>query len=160
MTAYVSHICYAAFLLEDTGVNISEDDIILAITARLPHSYNQFLVSLDTLSDSDYTLNVVITRLNNEYQRQHMYSRPPSEPSTDTLRPQAGNEALSAMAPTTRIGHITCFTCGYKGHYQINCPPRTPGNPISNPAINPASPIKPQGNASLAEDDWDADVSL
>ena len=101
MTAYVSHVHYVAFLLEDTGVNISEDDIILAIMARLPHLYDQFLVSLDTLSDSDYTLNVVITRLNNEYQRQCMYSHPPSEPSTDTLRPQTGNEALSTVAPTT-----------------------------------------------------------
>ena len=77
MTAYISRVRYVAFLLEDTGVNISEDDIILAIMARLPHSYDQFLVSLDTLLDSDYTLNVVITHLNNEYQRQHMYSCPP-----------------------------------------------------------------------------------
>ena len=87
--------------------------------ARLPHLYDQFLVSLDTLSDSNYTLNVVITCLNNEYQRQCMYSHPPSEPSTNTPRPQAGNEALSAVAPTSWIAHITCFTCGYKGHSAI-----------------------------------------
>ena len=155
MTAYIARVRYAAFLLEEAKVKVSNDDVILAITAGLPHSYDHFLVSLDTLTDSEYTLNAVITRLNNEYQRQHMYLSTPTPrtfaSSTPLPSPENANSEALTVTPMPRLAHITCFTCGNKGHYQANCPSRAPANPTTNPA----SPI----NANIAEED-DHDVSF
>ena len=123
ISAYISRARYLAFLLEETGVIISDDDLMLAITAGLPHSYDHFLISLDTLIDSEYTLNNIITRLNNEYERQHMYSTNPRPNLNKAQNPS--DEALSAMSlskPRVALANITCFNCGEKGHYQNNCP--------------------------------------
>ena len=147
MTAYIAHIRYAAFLLEEAKVKVSNDDVILAIMAGLPHSYDHFLVSLDTLTDLEYTLNAIIMRLNNEYQRQHMYLSTPTPHALPS--PENANSEALAVTPMPRLAHITCFTCGNKGHYQANCPSHAPANPTTNPA----SPI----NANIAEED-DRDV--
>ncbi len=161
---YSPSVCYIAFLLVEAKVKVSNDDIIMAITAGLPHSYNQFLVSLDTLTDSEYTLNTVITCLNNEYQRQHMYISTTTPrtlaPSTSRALPSPeitsghSNEALAVTPTMPRLAHITCFMCGNKGHYQANCPSRN----LANPTANPASPIKSH-NANLAEES-NGDVSF
>ena len=112
MSAYVARVRHIAFLLEEADVNVTDDDIILAITSGLPHSYDSFLISLDATSDIDYMLPHVIARLVNEYQRQHGQHQPASDP------------ANVAMAATQHhdLANITCFGCGKKGHYQTNCP--------------------------------------
>jgi hypothetical protein len=127
MSAYIARIRHLAFLLEEAGVTISDDDIILAVTSGLPHSYDSFLISLDATHDSDYTLPYVIARSINEYQRQIQYYHHTRQPqkTTDTT-----DEAMAVTtgnsAPRRDLAHITCFTCGNKGHYQANCPTRTP----------------------------------
>ncbi|KAF8816602.1 hypothetical protein BYT27DRAFT_7006760, partial [Phlegmacium glaucopus] len=70
MSAYVACVCHTAFLLEEADVTVSDNNIILAITSGLPHSYNPFLISLDATSSLDYTLPLVIAWLVNEYQHQ------------------------------------------------------------------------------------------
>ena len=46
ITAYIACVHYVAFLLEEAKVKVPNDDVILAITAGLPHSYDDFLMSL------------------------------------------------------------------------------------------------------------------
>ena len=127
--SYVSRIRHIAFLLKQATITVTDDDMILVLTARLPHSYNNFLVSLDTLPNSEYTLTIIISRLNNEYQCQHMYFSTPHFQSTTlpTFNPIAWSptdEALTVVPSlmTSRLTNITCFFCGNKGHYQVNCP--------------------------------------
>jgi len=132
MSAYIAHIHHLTFLLEEANVPMSEDDIILGITSRLPHSYDSFLISLDATADSDYTLNNVIARLINEYQRQHQ-----SQPHSQSNENSQPNEAMLVSSPSSRnnLMHITCFACGQMGHFQSspNCPSRNKSSPAPEP---------------------------
>jgi hypothetical protein len=52
MSTYIACAQHLAKLLSEAGHALSDDDLLLAIMAGLPHSYNPFLVSLNTLPDS------------------------------------------------------------------------------------------------------------
>jgi len=58
MPAYIARVCHTAFLLEEASVIVTDDDIILAVTSGLPHSYDPFLISLNATSDLHYTLSM------------------------------------------------------------------------------------------------------
>jgi hypothetical protein len=80
-----------------------------------PPLYLLFIVLLDTATaDTLLMLLHVIDHLLNEETRQTLLANVPTSSS--------GNMALAAVAKTcTPLEHITCFCCGYKGHYQLNC---------------------------------------
>ncbi|KAF8805243.1 hypothetical protein BYT27DRAFT_7213193 [Phlegmacium glaucopus] len=128
MSAYVARVRHTAFLLEEADVKVSDDDIILAITSGLPHSYDPFLISLDATSDLDYTLPLVIARLVNEYQRQHFsHHHTRQQPTTSDQI----DEAMAVTSSTPhQLMHITCFKCGKKGHYHANCPAESADKPL------------------------------
>jgi hypothetical protein len=121
MPAYIACAREAARLLSAAGHNISDDDLLMAITSGLPPSYNPFLISIDTLPNSEYSLVCVIPRLINEYTQQsltptvHIQTPTPMQPADDTM--------AITTAPHTHcpISEITCFKCNQKGHYQYNC---------------------------------------
>ena len=151
ISSYISRLRHVAFLLEQAAFTVTDDDMILTLTAGLPHSYDNFLISLDTLPDSEYTLTIIILRLNNEYQRQHMYFSTPHVQPTLPISDSDQNEALavvtSAASPmSSRLIHITCFLCRNKGHYQANCPTRSI-------TLSVSTSIKSQGHAALAKED-------
>jgi hypothetical protein len=153
MSAYIARVRNVAFLLEEANVTVTDDDLILGITSGLPHSYNSFLISLDATPDSEFTVDNVIARLVNEYQRQHMY---PPRPTPSN--PDSPDEAMAVDPHTPRrtgLAHITCFTCGVKGHYQFNCPIRNSLTPsvTSTPSIKSSKEV-----ANFAEsDDYESD---
>jgi len=147
MPAYIARVRHVAFLLQEADVTVSDDDLILAITSGLPHSYDSFLISLDAAPDREFTLSNVTARLVNEYQRQHMYTVSPhlSSPA------QTVDEALAVTSVTlgTRLARITCFKCGEKGHYQSNCP--------THVAASPAPKTKEFAGQAIAESDSDVE---
>lgn len=120
MSAYVARARELARLLYEAGHVLSEDDLLLAITAGLPQSYNPFLISLDTLPDSEYTLDGVIPRIINEYTRQSLSASAPRAQNQAALE----DAAMAVTTPRIRrpISDITCYKCNQKGHYQANCP--------------------------------------
>ena len=54
------------FCLEDIGVDVSDEDSILALKMGLDKSYDSFIISLDTTPPEQLTLNYVISRMLNE----------------------------------------------------------------------------------------------
>jgi len=70
--AWVAKVCCITFQLQEVGVDVSDKDVILALTLGLPLSYESFIISLDTTPPDQFTLNYVIMRLTNEEaQQQH-----------------------------------------------------------------------------------------
>jgi gag-polypeptide of LTR copia-type len=154
MSTYIARVRHLAFLLEEANVPTSDDDLILGITSGLPHSYDSFLISLDATPDSEFTLDNVIARLVNEYQHQHMY--PPRHTPNN---PDPTDEAMTVSSYTPRrtgLAHITCFFCGAKGHYQLNCPNRNTATP--SPTSTSTKLSKETAHAAFAKmDDYDSE---
>lgn len=121
MSAYIARARQLAKLLSEAGHTLSDDDLLLAITSGLPNSYNPFLVSLDTLPDSEYTLDCIIPRLINEYTRQTL-SYTPTRSQNHSITSDDVAMAVTGATPRRPISEITCFNCGQKGHYQSDCP--------------------------------------
>ncbi|KAJ3501339.1 hypothetical protein NLJ89_g9377 [Agrocybe chaxingu] len=148
MSAYIARVRHVAFLLTEAKVKISDDDLIIAITSGLLHSYDSFLVALDATPDDNYKLPNVTARLVNEYQHQHMYSTS-QRPSAIDPTP---DEAMSVAPTSSKLSHITCFTCGNKGHYQANCPTRTSTSVASRPTSAASKPKEYAGLVTPTED--------
>ena len=58
MSAWVSHVKLMSFRLEDIGVDVSDEDTILALTMGLNKSYDSFIISLDTTPPKQLTLSL------------------------------------------------------------------------------------------------------
>jgi hypothetical protein len=56
--------------LKAIDVDVSDEDMIVVLTAGLPSSYTPIVISFDTLENSKLTLDFIITRLLNEEGRQ------------------------------------------------------------------------------------------
>ncbi|KAI0686576.1 hypothetical protein C8Q76DRAFT_599039, partial [Earliella scabrosa] len=117
MKAWIADVRRAVFRLEAIGATITEEDHVLVLTSGLgsglPPSYEQFIITLDATPEDELTLDLVHKRLLNEASRQNPAGLAPAE------------SALAAAARPrirTPIEQITCFNCGQKGHYKVNCP--------------------------------------
>ncbi|KAJ3482938.1 hypothetical protein NLJ89_g12106 [Agrocybe chaxingu] len=156
MSAYIARVRHVAFLLTEAKVKISDDNLIIAITSGLLHSYDSFLVALDATPDDDYKLPNVTACLVNEYQRQHMYSTSQHPSATDFMPDKAMYVALMS----SKLAHITCFTCGNKGHYQANCPARASTSITSRPASAATKPKEYAGLVTPTTEDSDSDEAF
>lgn len=150
MSAYIARVRHLAFLLQEANVTVTDEDLILGITSGLPHAYDSFLISLDATSDDEYKPDLVISRLVNEYQRQHSFTHVP-KPTTNSLDV---DEAMAVTAARSNLAHITCFRCGNKGHYQANCVPRAQTSPAP-PAFASAASNTTEHAAFMEEEDSD-----
>ena len=121
MNPWIFDVKNAAFHLKSSGVAIINEDVILALTARLLESYSTFIVTLDNLPADDLTLpNVITCLLNEEVQQGHLIQ---SSKHCD-------NEALIVQVTKgnkkkVSLSDITCYNCGGKGHYKLDCPSRS-----------------------------------
>ena len=121
MSSWIADVQQAAFRQNEVGYTATDEDKILVLTQGLPLSYNPLIISLDAAiaasgskDDPSVSLEVVKSRLLNEESRQRA-AQPVTTPGV-TL-------AVTPVTQKTRrpLEQITCFHCGEKGHYQINC---------------------------------------
>jgi hypothetical protein len=115
MQAWITPVRSVAFQLEEIGVIISDEDLILVLTAGLSSSYENFIVTLDSTSPDELTLDYVITRVTNEEARQ-VQGRIANESEDGAMLSRA------RQRPRVPLESITCFKCQEKGHYQSHCP--------------------------------------
>ena len=121
--AWIRQIRSMVFRMEETGLTVSDQDIILALTLGLPSSFDQVIVALDSTPTENLTLDVVITRLLNDEVRQTSTSQHTSSVTRDAGQAAA---AISSEKPKTfgDRAKVTCFFCDKMGHYRSECPDR------------------------------------
>ena len=147
MASWISDVKGIVFQLSQIGVAVPDEDIILALTNGLPTPYNYFILMLDSTPSEVSNLNYIIRHLQTEETYQHAESRSPD--MTD--------QALAVTCDWLRrlgLVHITCFACGNKGHYQVNCPTHSPQMPAPLlPRTIPYKPVnKPVTTATTTEE--------
>ena len=73
MLAWVGCVKAMAFRLKDIGVDLTDEDQILALTISLDVSYKSFVISLNSTQSSLLTLDYVVHHLLNEEVRLETY---------------------------------------------------------------------------------------
>lgn len=107
--------------LKAIDVNVSDEDMIVVLTAGLPTSYTPIVISFDALDSSKLTLDFVITRLLNEEGRQATPSFAPVQFDVKTESSDT-NTTQSALIASKFRSDIQCFYCLLMGHYSSVCP--------------------------------------
>ncbi|KAJ8456016.1 hypothetical protein ONZ45_g18834 [Pleurotus djamor] len=127
MQAWISQIQGLALRMEAAGINVDEQDKILAVTMGLPETYGPVIINFDATSPDLLTFNHVITRLLNEETRQA---------ATEVIVKKEEDEenenvVMSVVASHGRTGRgqpnpaeVNCFFCQERGHYRSECPDR------------------------------------
>ncbi|KDQ53807.1 hypothetical protein JAAARDRAFT_102437, partial [Jaapia argillacea MUCL 33604] len=66
MVSWIADVRRNAFKLEDIGVKVEDEDLILVLTVGLPPAYKTFVVSLDSTPPDNLILEFVIAYLLNK----------------------------------------------------------------------------------------------
>lgn len=66
MCAWTNSICELTCKITDLGGTVSNDEIIVVLTNKLPDSYQLLIVLLALVDEMNLTVNYVITHLVNE----------------------------------------------------------------------------------------------
>jgi hypothetical protein len=101
--------------LKAIDAGVTDEDMIVVLTAGLPMSYTPIVISFDALDSSKLTLDFVITRLLNEEGRQAT-SFAPVDVKTEN------SDANTALIASKFRSDVQCFYCLLKGHYSSVCP--------------------------------------
>jgi hypothetical protein len=121
MEAWIGRIQSMVLQMEYTGVVVTDQDRILALTMGLPTTYEAVIVNFDATSPTDLTVEHVISRLLNEETRQQSNEDTAIIPAADTDH-DPNNVAFAAR----RLGASsqTCYFCDKTGHFKSDCPER------------------------------------
>ena len=123
MQAWIGHIHGLAFRMEQSGVDVSNQDKILALMMGLPPSYDPIIINFDATPSELLTLNNVVARLLNEEVRQTgslNVAKAPEE--RDEAMVVSGGGKGGRGARNTAGADVTCFFCDGKGHFKLDCP--------------------------------------
>ena len=123
MSSWTTDVQQAAFHLKEVRYTAMDEDKILVLTQGLPLSYDPFIISLDapiaantSPNDSDLSIPIEVVKAHLIHEESHQHA------AQSVTTPDVAL-AVTTAAPKTRrpLEQITCFHCGEKGHYQINC---------------------------------------
>lgn len=120
MQAWISKVQGLAFRMEAAGINVADQDKILALTMGLPATYSGVIINFDATPPELLTLNHVITRLLNEETRQAADTPEVKEEPLDQALAVTSGRPRRAVATSD----VTCYFCDAKGHYKSECPER------------------------------------
>lgn len=112
MEGWIGEVRSRSNRLKVIDVSVSDEDIIVVLTAGLPSSYAPVIISLDSVKATELTLDFVITQLLNEESHQVISS----EPNVEVKKEEPDNVAMLSACS------IQCFYCLEKGHFASVCP--------------------------------------
>ena len=115
MESWIGEVRGLANRLKAIDVDVSDEDMIVVLTAGLPTSYTPIVISFDALDSSKLTLDFVITRLLNEEGRQ-------ATPSFSPVKTEHSDSDAMALNASKFKSDVQCFYCLLKGHYSSVCP--------------------------------------
>jgi hypothetical protein len=147
MASWIADVQGVVFQLTQIGVTVPDEDFILALTNGLSPLYENLVLALDSTPPDLFSIDYVIGRLRTEESRQC------SAVASEYGGTESSDQALAATLRQPGLAHITCFSCGQKGHFQANCP--------TAPART-AVPTKPVGSANtvtVADDSEELDAA-
>ena len=108
------------FRMEQSGVEVSDQDKILALTMGLPPLYDPIIINFDAMPSELLTLNNVIARLLNEEVCQSGDSKVAKDPEDEAMAVTGGSRGGRGVRNTG--SDVTCFFCDGKGHFKSECP--------------------------------------
>jgi hypothetical protein len=115
MQAWIGSIRRQAFLMLESGVATTSQDVILAATMGLPPSYDAVIINFDSTPPDQLTFENVVARLINEETRQQSVSEDPTAI-------KAESEDVALAAANRRVGRdVICHFCEKSGHVRASC---------------------------------------
>ncbi|KAJ7748069.1 hypothetical protein B0H16DRAFT_1319926 [Mycena metata] len=122
MEAWIGCIESMVLRMEYTGVVVTNQDRILALTMGLPSSYEAVIINFDATPPADLTVEHVISRLLNEETRQQSLDGDTTIPLPTDIDHDPNNVAFAAH----RLGGSlqSCYFCDKPGHLKSDCPER------------------------------------
>ena len=95
-------------------INVSDEDIIVVLTAGLPPSYTTIIIFLNAVKPQELIVNFVITRLLNEEGRQVI------SPNVSEVKKEEPDNA--ALISKWSSHNVQCYYCLKMGHFSSMCP--------------------------------------
>lgn len=157
MSGWISRVKSIRWDLEQIGVRIDNEDLILALTMGLDSSYESFVISLDGTPPEVMTLDFIIARLINEEARRSTYgdNRKSNYDATTevalTTKSTGNHSRFRSAGGSPRKPDFACWRCGETGHTRDFCkaiPPNKDNNNNNN--NNNSNNPSAQEMASLA----------
>ncbi|KNZ74748.1 hypothetical protein J132_06289, partial [Termitomyces sp. J132] len=110
---WIGEVCSLANCITAINVPTSSEDFIIVLTTGLPPSYETIIISLDAITLTELTLNLVISYLLNEVSHQNL-TCPVVAPEPEE---KSAGEAMVAMKEEKSGFTTICFYCGGTGHF-------------------------------------------
>jgi hypothetical protein len=127
MRAWIASVRDIAHRLEAANFEVTDIDLIIALTQGLPDRYDSFIVALDATPIDQLSVDSVITRLLNEESRQSRFE--PGHDITALSRSKLGNKTWSKPYKARSVTNeeqppcsSRCYNCGGRGHLARDCP--------------------------------------
>ena len=126
MSSWIADVQQAVFHLKEVGYTATDEDKILVLTQGLPLSYDPFIISLNAAIAANTSSNDSNSSIPIEVVKAHLINEESRQRATQSVTTPDVTLAVTTAAPKPRcpLEQITCFHCGEKGHYQINCQKR------------------------------------